>query len=109
MWDIMGKAVGKPVYELLGGKVWDDVRLYSHIGGGSQIIGMGVEQGAKAADDFGAIKERASDLVSRGFDCVKTFQAGRYNVTESNSARLGRFLAEHASEPSGHFGYGAQG
>ena len=91
MWDIMGKAVGKPVYELLGGKVWDDVRLYSHIGGGSQIIGMGVEQGAKAADDFGAIKERAADLVSRGFDCVKTFQAGRYDVTESNSARLGDF------------------
>ena len=91
LWDIMGKAVGKPVYELLGGKVWDNVRLYSHIGGGSQIIGMGVDDGAIASDDFGAIKERAQDLIDRGFTCVKTFQAGRYNVTESNSAGLADF------------------
>ena len=86
MWDIMGKASGKPVYELLGGKVWDSVRLYSHIGGGSQIIRMGMEEGAIASDDFGAIRERAQDLVSRGFDCVKTFQANRYKITEGSTA-----------------------
>ena len=91
LWDIMGKAVGKPVYELLGGKVWDRIRLYTHIGGGSQIIRMNVDDGAIASDDFGAIKERAQDLVSRGFTCVKTFQAGRYAITESNSANLGDF------------------
>ena len=91
LWDIMGKALGKPVYELLGGKVWDNVRLYSHVGGGSQILRMNVDDGAAASDDFGAIKERAQDLVARGFTCVKTFQAGRYNVTEGNSARLGDF------------------
>ncbi len=86
MWDIMGKASGKPVYDLLGGKVWDSVRLYSHIGGGSQIIRMGMEEGAIASDDFGAIRERAQDLVSRGFDCVKTFQANRYKITEGSTA-----------------------
>ena len=91
LWDIKGKAVGKPVYELLGGKVWDRVRLYSHIGGGSQVIGMGVDEGAIASDDFGAIKERAQDLVARGFTCVKTFQAGRYNITDGNSAGLADF------------------
>ena len=91
LWDIMGKATGKPVYELLGGKVWDNVRLYSHIGGGSQIIRMNVDDGAIASDDFGAIKEQAQDLVSRGFTCVKTFQAGRYKITENNSAKLGDF------------------
>ena len=91
LWDIMGKAVGKPVYELLGGKVWDRVRLYSHVGGGSQIIGMNVDEGTIASDDFGAIKERADDLLARGFTCVKTFQAGRYNLTESNTAGLGDF------------------
>ena len=91
LWDIMGKAVGKPVYDLLGGKVWDRVRLYSHIGGGSQIIRMSVDDGAIASDDYGAIRERAQDLLSRGFTCVKTFQAGRYRVTEGNSARLGDF------------------
>ena len=91
MWDIIGKATDKPVYELLGGKVWDSVRLYSHIGGGSQIIRMSVEDGAFASEDFGAIRERAHDLVSRGFSCVKTFQAGRYNITEGNAARSGDF------------------
>ena len=77
-WDIMGKAVGKPVYELLGGKVWERARIYTHIGGGSQVTQMGIEEGTKASDDFGAIAERAADLKSRGFTAVKTFQWGRY-------------------------------
>ena len=91
LWDIMGKATGKPVYDLIGGKVWDDVRLYTHIGGGSQIIRMDLSEGSAAADDFGAIKERAQDLVSRGFTCVKTFQANRYQITKGSAARLGDF------------------
>ena len=91
LWDIMGKATGKPVYDLIGGKVWDDVRLYTHIGGGSQIIRMDIGEGSAASDDFGAIKERAQDLVSRGFTCVKTFQANRYQITKGSAARLGDF------------------
>ena len=87
----MGKATGKPVYYLIGGKVWDDVRLYTHIGGGSQIIRMDLGEGSAASDDFGAIKERAQDLVSRGFTCVKTFQANRYQITKGSAARLGDF------------------
>jgi galactonate dehydratase len=30
LWDIKGKALGVPVYELLGGKVRDKVRIYGH-------------------------------------------------------------------------------
>ena len=30
LWDIKGKALGVPVYELLGGKIRDSVRLYAH-------------------------------------------------------------------------------
>jgi galactonate dehydratase len=29
-WDIMGKALGKPVYELLGGKVREKIRVYAN-------------------------------------------------------------------------------
>jgi galactonate dehydratase len=33
LWDIKGKALGVPVYELLGGAVRDKMRVYSWIGG----------------------------------------------------------------------------
>ena len=33
LWDIKGKELGKPVYELLGGPVRDKVRMYTHFGG----------------------------------------------------------------------------
>jgi galactonate dehydratase len=30
LWDIKGKALGVPVLELLGGRMWDDIRLYAN-------------------------------------------------------------------------------
>ncbi|MGC4044167.1 MAG: galactonate dehydratase [Armatimonas sp.] len=33
LWDIKGKALGVPVYELLGGAVRDKVKVYAHMGG----------------------------------------------------------------------------
>ena len=50
LWDIKGKALGVPVYELLGGQIRDRIRLYAH---------------AHSA-------ERAQALVERGFDAIKT-------------------------------------
>jgi galactonate dehydratase len=34
LWDIKGKFLNVPVYELLGGRVRDRVRTYNHLGGG---------------------------------------------------------------------------
>jgi galactonate dehydratase len=34
LWDLKGKFLNVPVYELLGGRVRDRVRTYNHLGGG---------------------------------------------------------------------------
>src|SRR5260221_10622398 len=35
LYDIRAKDIGIPVYDLLGGRVRDRVRMYDHLGGGS--------------------------------------------------------------------------
>ena len=52
MWDIKAKAAGVPVYEMLGGKVRDGVRMYANVW----------FAGAKTADEFAAAAVKAKNL-----------------------------------------------
>ena len=80
LWDIKGKALGVPVYELLGGKVRDKVEVYSWIDSGSP------EEAAKSA----------LDKVAHGFRKVKmtgTTEHGWINDTPTMDALLERVQA----------------
>jgi len=63
-WDIFGKSVGVPVYQLLGGAVRDTVRVYDHLGGGDMdAIYLDVQPERMA--------EHARSCVDAGFSAVK--------------------------------------
>jgi galactonate dehydratase len=56
LWDLSGKALGVPVYKLLGGPVRDRIKIYGHCHGATPA-----EAGA-----------RAKELVAKGFRALKT-------------------------------------
>jgi galactonate dehydratase len=55
LWDILGKRLGVPVCDLLGGRLRDRVRVYGHAGS----------------------VERARELVERGYDALKCSDRSR--------------------------------
>jgi galactonate dehydratase len=59
LWDIAGKALGLPVYQLLGGKVRDRVRVYCDSGGRDMIP---ANEGSKA---------RIQEIQDLGFTAAK--------------------------------------
>ena len=63
-WDILGKSLGVPVWQLLGGRVRDELRLYDHLGGGE------VHSVYHSLDREQA-RERARESLEAGFDAIK--------------------------------------
>lgn len=72
-WDIVGKAVGKPVYELLGGQVHEVLRSYTY-------LYPEPDDGADVYLDPETAAKRAAEEVARGFTAVKFDPAGPYTV-----------------------------
>lgn len=64
LWDILGKKLGVPVYQLLGGRVRDKVRAYANIG-----YALRNDSPAEAA-------RVASEAVAAGFDAIKLYAFG---------------------------------
>lgn len=81
-WDIMGKAVDKPVYDLLGGRVHERLRSYTYIypeeGEDSQNVYWNAERSA----------ERAAHYADMGFTAVKFDPAAPYSAFDPRQPSL---------------------
>jgi len=64
LWDILGKALGQPVWRLLGGKCRTWLRTYTHLGMGD----MGSVYETSTAADLVA---RGQAVIEAGYDAVK--------------------------------------
>jgi 2-dehydro-3-deoxyphosphogalactonate aldolase len=80
IWDILGKALEQPVYNLIGGKFHDRLRTYTY------LYPKSVNSDANPVDDAGdvyhdgdAAAQRALDYVEMGFTAVKQDPAGPYS------------------------------
>ena len=80
-WDIVGKAVDKPVYELLGGQVHDRLRSYTYI-----YPRKGEDESVYSDPDLAA--ERALEYVELGFTALKFDPAGAYTVYDGHQPSL---------------------
>jgi galactonate dehydratase len=83
LWDIMGKALDKPVYDLLGGRVHEKLRSYTYIypdasKGQDASIFWNAEQSA----------ERAAEYVKQGFTGIKFDPAAPYSSFDPRQPSL---------------------
>jgi galactonate dehydratase len=67
LWDITGKWLGQPVYQLLGGATRDKIRVYGWLGGAT----------------YGDYIESAKVSVKAGFTALKTGILGAVNIVDT--------------------------
>jgi 2-dehydro-3-deoxyphosphogalactonate aldolase len=80
-WDVVGKAVDKPVYELLGGRIHDRLRTYTYLYPEPGDSGD-IESDADVA------ATRAAEYADEGFTAVKFDPAGPYSVYDGRQPSL---------------------
>jgi galactonate dehydratase len=80
-WDILGKSLGAPLYQLLGGKVRDKVRVYDHLGGGTT-------EAVYLTSEPERFAELALASVAQGFSAVKVLLVPRSYPLEGRKALL---------------------
>ena len=87
LWDIKGKVLGRPVWDLLGGKVRDRVRVYTHLGSGT----VPIDRKTRA---IGSYADSAAELKEAGWDAVKTLPIPytHYNAELADVRHTARLL-----------------
>jgi galactonate dehydratase len=64
LWDILGKHLGVPVWRLLGGRVRDRVKVYTH-------LGLGDMRAVYETLEAEPLVERAREVVGKGYRALK--------------------------------------
>lgn len=82
IWDIMGKATGKPVHKLLGGRFHDRLRAYA-----SMLMPETEEE----------VRSKAKEYMARGFTAIK-FGWGALGVSKEKDIRLVKAAREAMGE-----------
>ena len=88
-WDIIGKELDKPVYELLGGQVHEKLRTYSY------LYPQESDQ-TNVYNDPELAAERAAEYVEMGFSAVKFDPTGPYSAYDPRQLSLEAL--EHAEK-----------
>lgn len=81
-WDIIGKALDRPVYDLLGGRVHERLRSYTYL-----YPEAGDRSDIYLDPDLAA--ERAAEYADLGFTAVKFDPADRYTTLDPRQPRPG--------------------
>jgi galactonate dehydratase len=88
-WDIIGKATGRPIYDLLGGRYRESLPVYAN----------GWYTGPRTADSFAS---KAIDVIARGYKALKFDPFGAaYRVMDIDDRRLSLAIVRAVREAVG--------
>ncbi|MCZ6632620.1 MAG: galactonate dehydratase [bacterium] len=85
LWDLKGKALGVPVYELLGGRTRDKVVCYPHVGGRNRIDSLVEGCRQKAEEGWKFVRWGMSD--PEGDDVFEPARAVRFGIEQVKAVR----------------------
>ena len=87
LWDILGKHLGVPVWQLLGGSVREHLRTYTH-------LGLGDMRAVYESDSAAKIVEHARAVTQQGYDALKVvcIPYSHYVPRNADVDRVGRMV-----------------